>query len=247
MALHHDAVETEEDRTIMIIGIKMMPQKMHGRLGNQEADLRADGAGEGIAQHVGDEARGAFRRLERDIAGETIGDDHVRFARAELVALDEAIEAQLEAVSAAQHGSGIANLVRALELFRADVEQAHARRLDIEHDSRIGRAHDREFDEVAGIALGVRTEIEHHHIILAEGRQQCGERGSINAGERAQGELGDGHQRTGVAGGDGGMRLAVLHGLDGQPHGAAARLANRLARLVRGSDHAISVENLDAA
>ncbi len=45
--------------------------------------------------------------LERDISGKALGDDHVRLAIAELVALDEPIETQRQRGGAAQDRGGL--------------------------------------------------------------------------------------------------------------------------------------------
>ena len=95
MALHDQAVEAEEDRAIMVVRIEMVAQQFGRRARDQEADLRADRAGEGALQQVGDEARRALERLQRDIAGKAVGDDHVDVAARQLVALDEAVEAHV--------------------------------------------------------------------------------------------------------------------------------------------------------
>ena len=47
MALHDEAVEAEEDRAIMVVRIEMVAQQLGRRPRDQEADLRADRAGEG--------------------------------------------------------------------------------------------------------------------------------------------------------------------------------------------------------
>ena len=47
MALHDEAVEAEEDRAIMVVGIEMVAQQFGRRARDQEADLGADRAGEG--------------------------------------------------------------------------------------------------------------------------------------------------------------------------------------------------------
>ncbi len=192
----------------------------------------------------GDEAGGALCGLQRDVAGKSFGDDHVRFARAELVALDEPVEAQRQAGRIAQHGGGVADDVRALELLGADVEQPHARHLHVEDRARIGRAHDRELDEIAGIALGIGAQVEHHGIVGAERRHKSGQRGPVDAGERAQGELRHRHERTGIAGRHGGTCRPVLHSLDGEAHGAATGLPDGLAGLVRRGDDAVGVDDL---
>ena len=137
-------------------------------------------------EQVGDEAGGALRGLQRDVAGETVAHDHVVIAARELVALDEAGEGERQAAHLSLGGltqdlRGVANLARALLVLAADVEQADARPLQLEDDACIGGAHDRELDEVARIALGIGAEVEHDDVVVAQRRQRRGERRSVDA------------------------------------------------------------------
>src|SRR3546814_9315226 len=67
MAFQHDAVEAQEHRAIMVVGVEMVAQQFGRGARDQETDLRARRTGEGTAQEVGDEARRPLDRLERDI------------------------------------------------------------------------------------------------------------------------------------------------------------------------------------
>ena len=87
--------QAEEYGAIVVVGIKMVAQQLRRRTRDQEADFRADRAGEGALQQVGDESGGALGGLERDIAGEAVAHDHVMVAAREPVALDEAGELHL--------------------------------------------------------------------------------------------------------------------------------------------------------
>jgi hypothetical protein len=86
-------------------------------------------------------------------------------------------------------GRGLLELAGSLELFGADVEQPHSRSFDPQHGSCIGRAHDRELNQVLGIALGVGAKVEHDHVGLAERREKRGERGAVDSRHRPQREL----------------------------------------------------------
>src|SRR3546814_7759841 len=72
MALEHHAVEAEEHRAIVIIGVEMVPQQLGRGTRDQEADLRTRRTGKGAAEQVGHEARRPLDRLERDIARKTV-------------------------------------------------------------------------------------------------------------------------------------------------------------------------------
>ena len=57
--------------------------------------------------------------------------------------------------SLAEQRRSLLQLVGAFQFLGTDVEQFHARLGNSEHSPGIGRAHDRELNEVLGIALGV--------------------------------------------------------------------------------------------
>ena len=113
-----------------------------------------------------------------------------------------------------------------------------------ECDARISRAHDRELDEVARVALGVGAEVEHDHVVRLERRHQPGERGPVDARHRAQGDLAHRHQRAGVAGADRGARVAFLHRLDREAHRGLLGAAQRGGGLLVPADDILAVEDL---
>ncbi len=117
-----------------------------------------------------------------------------------------------------QHRRGFLELVGALELLGADVEQRHLGALDVERSARIGGTHQRELDEVVGIALGVRTEIEHHDVIFAEAGQARGKRRAIDPRHGPERELGHRHQCAGVARRHSSGDVMILHRRDRHAH-----------------------------
>ena len=121
-------------------------------------------------------------------------------AGADVVALDEAVEIDRRAL-AAQPGRGLAQLVVALELLGADIEQADRGLVEAEQDLGEDAAHDGELGEIVGVAFEVGAEVEHHRL-AAHGRQERGERRPVRALEHAHGKHRDGEQRAGVAGRD---------------------------------------------
>ena len=84
-----------------------------------------------------------------------------------------------------------------------------------------------------GVGADRGAEIEHDRLSLAASARCAAIAGPLDPGHGLEVELGHGHQRAGIAGGDGDVRLALLHRVDGEPHrGFPAPLAQRLARLV---------------
>ena len=170
----------------------MVAQQL-GRRGARSGSRLASMSCEGPLQHRR-RAGGAFRGLQRDIAGKPV-DDHVDIAARQVVALDEADgERRLRRPTA--HPPRPAS--RCPSHPRSDIEQATAARG--QHDPRIGRAHYRELDEVAGVALGTGAEIDHicHPVSAAARRARAGRCRAACATR-----LGHRHQRAGVAGRNG--------------------------------------------
>ena len=82
----------------------------------------------------------ALGRLERDVARIAFDHDDIDDALADLVAFHEAAVVDGKIVLL-EPGMRLPDLLDALDLFHADVEQAHARALDAEQGARHGRAH----------------------------------------------------------------------------------------------------------
>src|SRR5204863_501016 len=74
--------------------------------------------------------------------------------------------------------------------------------------------------------------------------KHAGERRAVDSGHGAERELGHGHQRPGIAAGDAGMGLALLHRGDRTAHGGRLGAADRLARLVVAGDDVGAVDDV---
>jgi hypothetical protein len=122
------------------------------------------------------------------------------FAARQPVALDKAGERHGQVACVAQRGGGVADFSGALLVLAADVEQCDARAGEVHRDAGIGCPHHGELDEVLGLDLGIRAEVEHDHIVLAQRwKQRCKCR-PINARYGAKRKLGHRHQCAGIAG-----------------------------------------------
>ena len=110
MALDDDAVEAEEDAAVGFARIHLLAQRLERRARQQIAEPRRPGAVHGAAQILRELARGAFRGLERDIAGEAFGHHHVDRALADIVAFDEAVIVEMREMAIAQNAPGLAHL-----------------------------------------------------------------------------------------------------------------------------------------
>ncbi len=90
MTLHHDAVEPQEHAAIVLARIHALAQRRESARGEESAEPRQQRARQSKPEIGGKLLGGAFRRLERDIAGEALGHDHIDGALADIVAFDEA-------------------------------------------------------------------------------------------------------------------------------------------------------------
>ena len=116
-------------------------------------------------------------------------------------------------------------------------------RLDVEHDARHRRAHDREVDEVLGVGADRRADVEHDRF-AAQRRPHRRDRRAFDQRHRAQADFGHRHQRAGVAGRNRAIGLAFLDRVDRLPHrGGAPPRTQRLARLVRHLDRDFAVDD----
>lgn len=243
MAFHHGAIEAEEHAAIGRARVHLGAQHLEGAACDGRAQHRDPRALERRLQIIGDEARGPFGGFERDVAREAVGHHDIDRAGADVVALDEALELNRQ-VRVAQHLGGELDVLVALHLFGANVQQGHQRRLHAEHDAGEGRAHDGEIDEMTRLGADIGADIENDGL-AAHGGPQRGDSRALDAVERTELELGHGHERAGVAGRDGGGGLAILHGLDRPPHGRLAATAQRLAGLVVHAHHIGGRANFD--
>jgi hypothetical protein len=72
MAFHDQAIEAEEDGAVVVVRVEVDLEQVQRRPRQSEAGLGPDRALEGAAQQVGDEAGGALRGLERDVARKAV-------------------------------------------------------------------------------------------------------------------------------------------------------------------------------
>ena len=190
--------------------------------------------------------RSALGGLQRNVATEPLGDDHVRHALADVGAFDEAMILKRQ-VGLAQKAPGLADGFNTLHFFDADVEQANAWLADAEQAARHRRAHDRIGDELISVSADGGAHVEHDGTALQRGPdgRNCRARHTLDGGEH---QLGHGHQRAGIASRNGGVGIALLHRVNGQPHaGGLAAAADGLRRLVVHGDGNIGMVDAGAA
>ena len=142
----------------------------------------------------------------------------------------------------AEDAAGFTDRLEALDLFHADVEQPHARPVDLMEHTGHRAAHHRHVDQLFRIRPDRRAKIKHDAGAL-HGRPKCGNRRALDPRQHSQIELGHRHQRAGVAGRHRDVGLAFLDRVDGEPHGRLpAAVAQRLTRLIVHPNRDVGVD-----
>ena len=196
-----------------------------------------------VADPGGDGLRGALHRLQRDVAGEAVGDHDVGVVPQQVTPFDVADE--VDPVGRHQRGVRLDHVLGALLRLLADREQRHPRPADAEDGLAEGGSEVGELDQVAGPYLGVGADVEQQarRPLAAGDGELHGERRPAHAMKPPQGEQRRGHRRPGRAGAHERVRAARGDVGRRQHHRGAGIAADRGDRVVvvpdrtRGSDH----------
>ena len=106
-------------------------------------------------------------------------------------------------------------------------------------------AHDGELLQILRLGIDVRADVDEDGRRALRGGKNRGQRGTINARDRAQHHLGGGHGRAGIAGGDKSVGLAVAHQAKAHAHRGVALGAHRLRRLLLHADDFAGIDDAD--
>ena len=118
--------------------------------------------------------------------------------------------------------------------------------LDPEPRAGVGRAHQRELEEVALVGAHVGADVEHDVEALRPSRgPEAGQRRPGDPGQLAQPQHRQRHQRAGVAAGDGDARLALAHRVERAPHRARRPAAHDVGGLGVHCHHLLGVAHRD--
>jgi hypothetical protein len=91
-------------------------------------------------------------------------------------------------------------------------------------------------------AIDVGAQIEHVRV-AGKRRQDGADRRPVDAGQHFQDKAGNRHQRTGIAGRNTGIRLALLDQIDRDPHRRVFLVAQRQGRRLVHGDHFAGMAN----
>jgi hypothetical protein len=188
------AVDAEQQRATGVVG-----QQRCG--GFEHAQLQRVGNGrelrlvEHAEHHRGEPGERALNGLERDVAGEAVGDDHVGRRADEVAAFDVAPALHL----AEQRVRGLAQRV-ALAGLLAVGEQRDRGLLDAEADPCVLAPEHRPLDQPLGLRVdGGAAVDEQLRAVGAEQWERHRDRGAVDAPDAAEAEERGGHGGAGVA------------------------------------------------
>ncbi len=184
----------------------------------------------------------ALEHLQRHVAGEAVGHDHVGAGvrKVEALQVPHEVEPALgDALVRGEHAG------RALARLLAHRQEAHGGPLDPDHRLHEARAHVRELDEVLGAHLHARAGIEQEHGPAGD-RHQDRQRRAVDALDALDRQGRGGQRRAGAAGGHERVCPAVAHrGGSLDDRGVALR-ADRGHRLLARLDGLGRVHDLGA-
>ena len=110
----------------------------------------------------------AFGGFKRNISSKAVCNHNIDRTLGKIRALDKAVIIQIEA-GLAQQPIGLAHLVMAFFVFRADIQDPDGWTLHTMHGAVKRLAHDRKFDQLRGIANHIGPDIQHGRDALGIG------------------------------------------------------------------------------
>jgi hypothetical protein len=195
----HAAAEPEQRGAAVRLGVEPVTELPEPATLQHRAHPRGARPRERGAQFGRREPHRPFQGLQRHVAGEPVGHDHVDGAGHQIAALDVPGEAERQRGALRFSGE---QFVRAagqhvsLDGFGADGQQADLRRRDPERDLRVSHAELPELNEHFRLGVGGRARVDEHRVVRVR-RQHDGEPGTRHAGQRKQPLPGARHDRPG--------------------------------------------------
>ena len=153
---------------------------------------------------------------------------------------------KLTALEGAEHGEGVAGEGVAFGVFFTDGEEADAGVGDLEDVAGIHGAHDGELEEIFGVGIDVGAYVQQQGG-AADGGDDGGEGGAVDAGEAAEDHLGGCHGGAGVACGEEALGEAFADALEADAHGGIALGTDGLGGFVVHGDPLGGIDDGDLA
>src|SRR5271170_5425160 len=177
MANNANSADTEQWRSAVFAIVEALLEFLKGFAGEQSTGLGGDGAGEGCAEHLADQARQALRGLERDITNKAVADHHIGVPVEYLSSLDVTDEVDRQLL---EQAVGFACELVALVFFFTNGEKADSGTGDLEHAAGVHLAHDGELLQVMRLALDVCPNVEQNAGRTGGGWHDAGQRRTVD-------------------------------------------------------------------
>ena len=233
MADDRDRAQPEQDRAAGRVGVEFLAQPAERRFQQQPAGRGHRVLAGDVGDRPGQFLRRALHHLQRDVAGEAVGDDDVDLRRRQVAALDVAGEVDPRRLG--EDPVRLDDLRPSLARLLADREQADRRLVHVLHRGGEGGAEEGELDQVLGADLDVGADVEEEHRFPRR-RDRHRERRPLHAFEALQAEGGGGHRRPGRAEADHRRGVAVGDVGGGAHHRGLLALAHRVDGVVVVAD-----------
>src|SRR5271170_3084532 len=179
MTLDDDAVKAEKNAAVDASWVHLVAQGAKRVAGEPISQPRKPRLAHRVAHVLAELFGGSFGGLQRDIAGEAFGYDHIDGALAQIVALDEPVIVEVRQFSFPEHAAGGLHLFDALDFLDPHVEETDGRAFDVEQDARHCRPHDRKIDQMLSVGADRRADVEHDRF-SSQGRPHRGDRGPFD-------------------------------------------------------------------
>src|SRR5690554_2177579 len=161
MTLHCNTVKTEENRAVVAPRVDSLAELVHGRSGKQIAQAGEQRTAKSPPEKLGVQCGGTFCSLERDVAGEAIGHNHVDGSLGDIISFHKADKLTREGQGAQQGGCFLQRFA-ALHVFRSNIQESAGRLWDTQNAAGEAASHDSKLNKVPGVARDVCPHVQHH-------------------------------------------------------------------------------------
>src|SRR5438270_11440551 len=158
VAFYHDPVEAHHAGAVVTARIEPGRRAAQHRSGDRTGEAVEPGRPELLTHPIRDQPRDPLHGLERDVAGEAVGDDDVDVAGEDVVAFHEA---HVVEPAAREQGLGRLHQLVSLHVLLADVEKTDARVRHAVHVAGDDGSHGGELAQLLRSRRGVGAQIQH--------------------------------------------------------------------------------------
>ena len=246
MCLDHRAGDAQKGRSPHGAVVQLALEPPQAGLEDEGRQLGEPRGHEDVLHLAQQEARGALRRFQQDVAGEAVAHQHIDRAGKDLPPLDVAGKMQLApGVGLAEQGIGLLAEGVALALLGAVVHQGHPGAVHAALGFLVQRAHEGKLEEIFRGAFGVGPAVQQKGPgagLLGHHGPQSGPADAADALDR---QGGPGEESSGGPGGDHGVGLALGQQPEAHSHAGILFLAEDGGGLILHLHHLAGVDQGD--